>query len=104
MLFDEICKQEFDLDEAAKVIWARKKRGDKEDAVRKYRCTSGRRIGRIVNSPADCNKPLDIGRSITTKKNLNLYGKKRARKSWRTKRKSPTSKRIARMNQMMTEE
>ena len=40
----------------AKLVYARS--GDK--LVRKYRCTSGRREGKIVATPQQCNAPIDL--------------------------------------------
>jgi hypothetical protein len=62
-----------------KQVWA--KAGQK--VVRKYRCSSGRRAGRVVASPAQCFAPIDV---------------KLSRKANRTKRVNPASKRVRSMN------
>ena len=46
------------------LVWSRQ--GGKQ--VRKYRCTSGVRKGRVMASPASCNKPLDVSKGQTLKK------------------------------------
>ena len=60
-----------EVDEAVKTIWSRS--GGKQ--VRKYRCTSGQRKGRIVAKAATCNAPLNQKAKITlskTKKDNNI--------------------------------
>jgi len=81
-----------DLDE--KQIWGRK--GNK--AVRKYRCSGGIRHGRIVSSPSACFKPINMKARFTLKRTQARMGKRIARKSKRTKRMNPVSRRIKAMN------
>ena len=66
--------------------------------VRKYRCTSGTRKGRIVAKPATCNAPKNIKASNTLKKTRRSKGKTISIKSTRTKRTNPASQRLKRMN------
>ena len=66
--------------------------------VRKYRCTSGTRKGRIVAKPATCNAPKNVKASNTLKKTRRSKGKTISIKSTRTKRTNPASKRLKRMN------
>ena len=40
----------------AKIVWARKGRS----ITKKYRCTFGKRKGRLVANPAQCSKPIDL--------------------------------------------
>ena len=77
-----------------KLVWARS--GKK--AVRKYRCTSGNRKGRVVSTAAQCFSPLDIKKRITLKKTKSKFGKRLARKARKTKRINPVSRKIARLN------
>jgi len=77
-----------------KQVWAR----SGKTAVRKYRCTSGRRNGRVVSSVAQCFRPLDIKKRISLKKTKARLGNKMARKAKKTKRINPLSKRIQRLN------
>ena len=52
----ETTSQKERLDEGPKIAWARV--GNK--VVKKYRCTSGARQGRIVAHPSQCNKPINL--------------------------------------------
>lgn len=78
----------------AKMAWAR--RGNK--VVRKYRCTSGVRKGRIVSNAAQCGKPIDMKKRMTLKKTKAKFGGKMARKAKKTKRINPASRRLKTMN------
>jgi len=77
-----------------KQVWA--KAGQK--VVRKYRCASGRRAGRVVASPAQCFAPIDVKKKLRMKKLKAKLGKKLSRKANRTKRVNPASKRVRSMN------
>jgi hypothetical protein len=92
MIIEEITQDFEDLLE--KRVWA--KSGSK--IVRKTRCVSGPRKGRVVSSPAQCNAPKDIKKSRVMKKTRAAKGFRMARKARRTKRINPTSKRIRRLN------
>jgi hypothetical protein len=106
MILDELFKsdEEILLDniiaESASMAWG--KRGDQ--VVKKYRCLSGPRKGRLVNTPSDCAKKLDLQKSKRMKRNLAVQGKKMARKARRTKRVSPVSKQIQKRNLLMNGE
>lgn len=76
------------------MAWA--KRGNK--VVRKYRCGSGFRKGRIVSEPAQCFRAPDIKKRIKLKMTKARLGSRMARKSKRTKRVNPASKRVAALN------
>ncbi len=78
----------------AKMVWA--KRGSK--IVRKVRCTSGPRKGRMVSNAGQCSKPINLKKRMTLKKTRAKMGKRMARRAARTKRRNPTSKRVARLN------
>ena len=75
-------------------VWSKK--GAK--SVRKYRCTSGVRKGRVMSSPAACNKPLDIHKSKTFKQTKSQKLPQIKFKSGITKRSNPASKRNFRLN------
>jgi len=79
---------------AEKQIWGRT--GTK--LVRKYRCSGGRRHGRIVSKMTQCFAPLDIKQSIRFKRVKARLGDRMARKSKRTKRVNPASKRLKGLN------
>ena len=78
----------------AKMVWA--KRGSK--IVRKVRCTSGPRKGRMVSNAGQCSKPINLKKRMTLKKTRAKMGRRMARRAARTKRRNPVSKRVARLN------
>lgn len=71
-------------------------RGNK--LVRKYRCTSGTRKGRIVAKPATCNKPKRVKSSINIKKAKARRSSAMKVASARTKRASGYTQRLTRIN------
>jgi len=85
-----------DIDEA-RLIFGRK--GTK--VVKKYRCTFGRKKGRIVSNPSVCGAPLDIKKRFTLKKTRARMGQRIVRKALRTKRFNPASRRVAKMNKAL---
>lgn len=93
-LFDIQDDEKEELTESAKIAWARV--GNK--VVRKYRCTSGPRQGRIVTSPADCNKSFDIKRRVKLRQTKLSKGGPMKIKRARTLRRNPASLRVQRMN------
>lgn len=75
-------------------VWS--KSGGK--SVRKYRCTSGIRKGRVMSSPSACNKPLNAKKSASFKKTKQ---KKAPVMKYRTriaKTSNPASSRNTRLN------
>ncbi len=93
MKIDDIIVEGEELTEA-RMAWARK--GNK--IVRKYRCTSGPRKGRVVSSPAQCSKPIDMKKRMQLKRTKARMGSRIARKSKRTRRTNPASKMLKRLN------
>jgi len=89
MLLNELFQS---LDE--KPIWARS--GKK--VVRKFRCQSGPRKGRIVKSSSQCFAAPDVKTRAKMKVTKARLGKKMARKARKTKRVNPASKRVQAMN------
>jgi len=77
-----------------KQIWGRK--GKK--LVRKYRCTSGKRKGRIVSSMGQCFAPPNIKARVTMKKTRARLSARMSRKAKRTKRTNPASIALKRLN------
>tara|TARA_R110000851_G_scaffold70389_1_gene156999 strand:+ start:5907 stop:6194 length:288 start_codon:yes stop_codon:yes gene_type:complete len=77
-----------------KQVWARS--GKK--VVRKYRCSGGKRHGRIVSSPAACFAAPDIKKRMSLKRTKARLGKRMIRKAKRTKRMNPASRRVQSMN------
>ena len=77
-----------------KQIWGR--RG--KTLVRKYKCSSGNRKGRIVAKATTCNAPINVKSKLAMKKTRARKGSMMGVKSKFTKRNSPTSKTINRLN------
>lgn len=86
MLFEEI--------KEATQVWSRA--GGKQ--VRKYRCQSGIRKGRVMSSPAACNKPLDVKRSVNLKKTKMTKGGRIQMTGTRTRKTNVASKRLKKLN------
>ena len=82
------------LDEGATPIFA--KTGNK--VVRKYRCTSGSRKGRIVAKPRTCSAAKNVKSMNTMKKTRRSKGATVNIKANRTKRTSPASQKLTRLN------
>ena len=80
------------LDE--KRVWA--KSGKK--VVRKYRCSGGRRHGRIVSKIQQCFAAPDMKKRFALKKTKARLGSRMVRKAKKTKRINPASKRVRAMN------
>ena len=80
--------------EAAVTSWG--KSGGK--VVRKYRCTSGSRKGRLVAKAATCTAPKNVKAGVTLKKTKSRKGSNIKVKAQRTKRANPASRRVASLN------
>jgi hypothetical protein len=77
-----------------KRIWARS--GKK--VVRKFRCTSGRRKGRIVAKIQQCFAAPDMKKRFQLKKTKARLGSRIVRKARRTKKVNPASRRVQALN------
>ncbi len=77
-----------------KQVWA--KRGNK--VVRKYRCTSGPRKGRVVTDLGKCFAAPDIAKRNRLRLTKARLGAKMTRKDKRTKRTSGASIAVKRLN------
>lgn len=77
-----------------KQIWSRKG----TTLVRKYRCSGGRRHGRVVSKMSQCFAPLDVKQSVRFKRIKSRLGDRMSRKSKRTKRVNPASRRLKALN------
>jgi len=84
--------EEVDVEEG--IAW--KKRGQK--IIRQFRCASGPRKGRVVASPGQCFKPIDIKKRASLRRTKAKMGTRATRKSQRTKKFNPVSKRVKSMN------
>lgn len=83
-----------ELIEGVTQIWAKK--GNKQ--VRRYRCTSGTRKGRVVAKASTCSAPRNVSSSIAiTKAKRSKAGLIKA-KTRRTKAQSGVSRRVAKLN------
>jgi len=78
----------------ARMVWRRMGNTIK----RAVRCTSGRRAGRVVSNIGQCSKPIDMKKRITLKRTKARMGSRLARKSQRTRRMNPASRRLKTMN------
>lgn len=78
----------------AKRVWA--KRGKK--LKRMIRCTSGRKKGRTVASMGACSKAINVKKRFMMKRIRKRFNAKIVRKSKRTKKFNPLSKRLKSLN------
>lgn len=78
----------------ARMVW--RKVGNK--IKRAVRCTAGRRQGRVVSKPSQCNAPIDYKKRISLKRTKSRFGARMAKKARRTKRFNTISKRVAKLN------
>lgn len=88
--------REFFIDENIEEgqTWARS--GKK--VVRKYRCSSGPRAGRIVAKVSQCFAAPDVKKRMSLKRTKARLGARMARKARKTKRINPASRRVQAMN------
>ncbi len=90
-----ICAGNISFDSISeKQIWGR--RGTQ--TVRKYRCTSGMRKGRIVATAAQCFAAPNIKARISMKRTRAKIGRRMMRKAQRTRRTNPASRRLKALN------
>lgn len=85
-------RQFYNLEE--KMAWA--KRGNK--VVRKFRCASGPRQGRIVSDIGQCFAAPDVVKRHRLQLTKARLGNKMTRKARKTKRVNPASKRVKALN------
>lgn len=78
----------------AKLVWARKGK----QLTRKFRCTVGKRAGRVVANPTQCSAPIDLKKRFTLKRTKAIKGARMARKAKRTKKFNPASRMVAKLN------
>ena len=76
-------------------VWSRNKGGQ---MVRKYRCLSGARKGRIVSNPSVCTQPKKMGSVIGIKRAKARRGSTMNIKRSFTKRTNPSSIRLRGLN------
>jgi len=80
----------------AQLVWARKGKS----LTRKYRCSVGKRAGRLVSSPSQCSAPIDIKKRMTLKRTKAKMGKRLQKKAQRTKKFNPASRALQRLNKV----
>jgi len=73
------------------------KRG-KGTTTRKFRCKSGPRKGRVMASPASCNKPINKKKSASLTRTKGRLSGQHGFKSKQTRRRNPYSRRLTRLN------
>ena len=78
----------------AKVIF--RKRGNK--VKRAFRCTVGPRKGRPVQNPQQCAAPINLKKRFVLRRTRAQKGARMMKKAQRTKRLSPASRIVARLN------
>lgn len=66
--------------------------------VRKYRCTSGTRKGRIVASPTTCTAPRNVKKSSTMKTTKRKKGSIMSFKTGRRRATGAASQRLSKLN------
>lgn len=81
-----------------KQVWARS--GKK--VVRKYRCMTGKRKGRVVANISQCFAAPDMKKRIKLKQTKARLGGRMARKARKTKRVNPASRRVQALNKRKT--
>ena len=95
--------RELFLDEGVMTTFGHSKRkGTRGHTVRKYRCTSGLRKGRVVAKPSTCTAPMNMKASNTLKKTRRSKGKTMDIKRARTGRTSPTTQKLKRFNKRIS--
>tara|TARA_B100001057_G_C22828632_1_gene942458 strand:- start:1229 stop:1639 length:411 start_codon:yes stop_codon:yes gene_type:complete len=75
-------------------VWSRT--GGKQ--TRKYRCTHGHRKGRVMSSPAACNAPINVKKSVGLSSLKKKRGGTMANQAKITRRTNPASMRLPRLN------
>lgn len=78
----------------AKVVFARRGKA----ITRKFRCTVGKRKGRVVANPQQCSAPLDLKKRFVLKRTKASKGNRMIKKAMRTKKINPASKIAAALN------
>ena len=81
-----------------RLVW---QRNPKTGTVKmKWRCETGTRKGRTVPNVSDCNKQIDIGKSVRMRTTRQRTGRVQARKSALTKGRSYSSRLSKKLNKV----
>ena len=78
----------------AKLVYGKRR----NKVERKFRCTVGKRKGRVVSEPSQCAKPIDLKKRFTLKRTKARMGARISRKAQRTKRLNPASRILKQLN------
>lgn len=89
-----LLRELFNIQIVEKQVWAR----NGKKVVRKYRCTSGKRAGRVVAKMSQCYAAPDIKKRTKLKQTKLKFGKRMTRKAKRTKRVNPASRKVQSLN------
>jgi hypothetical protein len=89
-----LLRELFDQPTNEKIVWGR----TGKSVVRKYRCSGGRRHGRVVSKMSQCFAPLNFKQSARFKRIKARLGDRMSRRSNRTKRVNPASRRVQALN------
>ena len=81
------------------MVWSRAKTTTRRGQAKlKWRCTSGKRKGRVVPNVADCDKPIDVAKREKMKRTRAQTYKQQARRSERSKKINTASRLIRALN------
>lgn len=69
--------------------------------VKKWRCTSGKRKGRLVAEPGNCFKPIDIKKRAVMRRTRRKKDATMTKRAQISKRVDPLSKQVRRLNQAL---
>jgi len=83
-----------EITEGVTTAWRRSGTGNS----RKFRCKSGPRKGRVMASPASCNKPIDTKKKATLTRTKSRMGPQRKFKNKLTRKRDPYSRRLQKLN------
>jgi hypothetical protein len=83
-----------EITEGVTAAW--KRTGTKN--TRQFRCKSGPRKGRVMASPASCNKPINSKKRASLIKTKTRLGNQRKFKSKQTRKRNPYSRRLKKLN------
>ena len=91
-----IVAEVIDIGENFRATWGR---GPKGTMVRRYRCTSGPKRGRVVAKASTCSTPVSGKKSITAKKTRRTRARSQSIRRYHTVRR-PTANKITRLNKV----
>ena len=90
MLISDITEEQINQ---PRMVWRRMGK-----TIKRARCTSGRRKGRVVSKPSQCTAPINMKKRMVLKRTKARMGKRPSRISQRTKRMNPMARRLRQLN------